>query len=515
MSPLPRRAPDKEVATLSSASCAQATCEQCSPAASSPEGVSPLPRNARPEHELDAMLVNSWYGPALLSPSGRMYSVMELKERAEAEPANIDDLFLDEEKWEHEATVLALISRQAEEEEEEEGDESILESMDAYIYDSEDEEIAARVIHSRKEMLEQRFAAGGGASVSSSGSRCVQERASNLTPMLKKPIVHDSASSSRVSSKMVPAGGAMATTGGPPAGPRLTSTVLTPVTASGEMVPAGGAMVTTSGPSPGLRLPTDGTISERKSAHYFMCDTAFSGFACRCTVAREHGALSCLDDISRTQFRRWHHETYGVTASGDEATQSSLQIQNAIHHKMWALKEECAGSSKSQRDDSGRRFTIREWKLDGRLVCRKAWMLAVGGSERMHRDLYSLVCRGHGPGDAQAQQKVKKMLSDVERVVDAAGITDNPKRGFAAHWWKNYLLLCDWLPNEQTIQIRGPSYEFLHKDVYGPAAREAGMLLSYKSWMDCRKEGTHLVAHFLKDSEPEKIRVCRSARHSK
>ena len=100
-------------------------------------------------------------------------------------------------------------------------------------------------------------------------------------------------------------------------------------------------------------------------------------------------------------------------------------------------------------------------------------MLAVGGTERMHHTVLSCVLRGYGPGDAAAEVSMKKMLRTVEAVLDASGTRDNEKRGYAAHWWKDYLLLCDWLPNEQRIQIRGPTYGFLHESVYGTAAKQA------------------------------------------
>ena len=102
-------------------------------------------------------------------------------------------------------------------------------------------------------------------------------------------------------------------------------------------------------------------------------------------------------------------------------------------------------------------------------------MIAVGGTEKMHRTVLSCVLRGHGPGDAAAEVSMKKMLRAVEAVVDESGKRDNEKRGYAAHWWKNYLLLCDWLPNEERIQIRGPPDEKLHQSVYKPAAVQAGL----------------------------------------
>jgi hypothetical protein len=142
-------------------------------------------------------------------------------------------------------------------------------------------------------------------------------------------------------------------------------------------------------------------------------------------------------------------------------------------------------------------------------------MLALGGTNTMHRSLVSLVCRGHGPGDAAAQVMTNKMLRNVESVFDASGTRDNEKRGYAAHFWKNYLLLCDWLPNEQKVQIRGPSYSFVHEEVYGVVAKQAGMYLSYKTWKDCMKEGLVLLAALLPGSDPKKLKASRSARHSK
>lgn len=142
-------------------------------------------------------------------------------------------------------------------------------------------------------------------------------------------------------------------------------------------------------------------------------------------------------------------------------------------------------------------------------------MIAVGGTEKMHRTVRSAVLRGLGPGDAEAEVSMKKMLRSVEAVLDANGKRDNEKRAFAAHWWKSYLLLCDWLPNEERIQIRGPPYSVLHEMVYGVAANQAGKYLSYKTWMECKAEGLVLLAALLPGSDPKKLRASRSARHSK
>ena len=82
-------------------------------------------------------------------------------------------------------------------------------------------------------------------------------------------------------------------------------------------------------------------------------------------------------------------------------------------------------------------------KLHPLQVCRRGWMIAVGGTEKLHRTVRSAVLRGLGPGDAEAEVSMKKMLRSVEAVLDANGKRDNEKRAFAAHWWKSYLLLCD------------------------------------------------------------------------
>ena len=98
-----------------------------------------------------------------------------------------------------------------------------------------------------------------------------------------------------------------------------------------------------------------------------------SAFACCCHVARARGATSCLDRFGKEQFRRWHNETYGVTADG--STAKHLDPATSIHSRMWALKEPVAGLEKEplekECDDYGRKWQIKTWKLDGHEVsCR-------------------------------------------------------------------------------------------------------------------------------------------------
>ena len=88
------------------------------------------------------------------------------------------------------------------------------------------------------------------------------------------------------------------------------------------------------------------------------------------------------------------------------------------------------------------------------------------------------------------------------------------KRSWAANWWKDILLLMDWMPNEQRIRIRGPGFKFLHANTYGVRAKAAGMHLSYKAWKGCMAQGVHDVCLELPGSVAEKVRVGRAANHS-
>ena len=425
----------------------------CSPPARD-EGVrSPLGGHVKATDDPVGLMVEAWCSPTLVSPAGRQCSVLQLEHHQAAGPVNINDAFLEEKQWDMEAMVLYTIGGQIEDEEEEE--------------EEEEGDECGGCVEGDEDGPSGGEAAFGGWALGFRGYGSAGCRDSSCEGGCAA--AHTSTPSQAVS--------------------RVCS-------------------------SDGSRLPTSGTAQERKEQHFEMASVqGHAAFACGCPIARARGATSCLDRFGKEQFRRWHNETYGVTADGSAA--KHLDPATSIHRKLWELKEPLADTGEKGLDGYGRKWQIKTWKLDGHEVCRKGWMLAVGGTEKMHRTVLSCVLRGHGPGDAAAEVSVKKMLGTVEAVLDASGTRDNEKRGYAAHWWKNYLLLCDWLPNEQKIQIRGPTYAFLHKSVYGAAAEQAGMKLSYKVWMSCKAEGLVLVASLLKGSDPKTLKASRSARHSK
>jgi len=105
-------------------------------------------------------------------------------------------------------------------------------------------------------------------------------------------------------------------------------------------------------------------------------------------------------------------------------------------------------------------------------------------------------------------------LKLMDRVSDAAGVLLTQKRSWAANWWKEILLLMDWMPSEQRIRIRGPGFKYLHANVYGPKASAVGMHLSYKTWKGCMRQGVHDVCLELPGSVPDRVSVGRAANHA-
>ena len=102
----------------------------------------------------------------------------------------------------------------------------------------------------------------------------------------------------------------------------------------------------------------------------------------------------------------------------------------------------------------------------------------------------------------------------MDGVFDAHGARLTEKRGRAANWWKQILLLMDWCPNEQRIRIRGPGFTYLHENVYGPQAKKAGLFLEYKTWKLAMKQGIVDACRELPGSNPEKVTCGRAANHS-
>jgi hypothetical protein len=87
-----------------------------------------------------------------------------------------------------------------------------------------------------------------------------------------------------------------------------------------------------------------------------------------------------------------HAETYGSfnpskTSTANVAYRSKLETVtfNIMGH-MWALKEPAVTGS-DKKDARGMVYTIKVWKIDGKEMCKAAWIEARGGAKRRHRSL--------------------------------------------------------------------------------------------------------------------------------
>ena len=259
-----------------------------------------------------ALIVESWCSPTLVSPAGRPCSVMQLEQQQAAGPVAIGDPYLEDEQWDMEAMVLSTIAGQLEdEEEEEEEEEEVLDPVE-----NGDE------VGECDECDDDGPFGGWALGFRGSSARCGESSCEDGCA------AHSSTPS---------------------------CTLLAVAGAASEVK------------SDGSRLPTSGTAKERKEQHFRMAsEQGHTAFACRCRIARARGATSCLDRFGKEQFRRWHHETYGVTPDGSVA--KHLNPAAAIHSRMWALKEPSAGPGEKALDAYGRKWQIKNWKLDGHEV---------------------------------------------------------------------------------------------------------------------------------------------------
>jgi hypothetical protein len=257
-----------------------------------------------------------------------------------------------------------------------------------------------------------------------------------------------------------------------------------------------------------------GTSLYRMGAHATQANLCHPEFVCNCSVAKSRGRASCLKQFSPEQLTGFHRESFGVyigrAATNADVGPTALGVR--IHGLMWPLREPL--KLDGTEDEDGRSWEIRTWKLGNRDVCRAAWECAYGAAKRRYRTIYGLVQRGHAPHANEASMQAKSLIKLMARVNDASGVRLNEKRSWAANWWKNVLLLMDWLPDEQRIRIRGPGFKFLHANVYRPRAMAAGLELSYKTWKGCMKQGVLDVCYDLPGSKPEQLKVGRAARHS-
>ena len=235
-----------------------------------------------------------------------------------------------------------------------------------------------------------------------------------------------------------------------------------------------------------------------------------------CATAASLHVPCCLEQFCPIDARSLHATTYGHVAA---ESFGPTQVRQRLHAAMWLLPREPLDEN-GQPDKLGRVCRIVEWTLPTAkghrlVVCRAAWQRAMGGSANAHADVYALVLRGRGPADVECSAAAKqavKLQTCVEQ--DRRG-RNQDRTEYAAQWWVELLHLCDWMPNDNKLVLRGPGYRFYHQHVYGPVAKAAGLFFEYKSFMKGIKPALITIARELPECDASKLRFGRAERHSK
>lgn len=184
-----------------------------------------------------------------------------------------------------------------------------------------------------------------------------------------------------------------------------------------------------------------------------------------------------------------------------------VEVKAAVHKAVWELRQPLPPPHQD-----GRRFSVPVWRLGGSagtVVCKKAFITAIGGTPFAHREALTMTIAGIDPTDAKAGKSASKAIKAVHHA-------PTPRAEWTRSWWKQHLMWQDWLPNEMSIQYRGPTWYCVYQSFYLPIATAAKMVLKPKQWMRQRKHAVAtLHSQFFPSVTDKKLTVVRSARHSK
>jgi hypothetical protein len=192
----------------------------------------------------------------------------------------------------------------------------------------------------------------------------------------------------------------------------------------------------------------------------------------------------------------------------DETSPSALR--HALHQVLWLRKKplQCPNVH-------GHNYKIVDWSYDNVSLCRNGFMRIFGGTYESHRQVYSLVLRGVSPTDASSE-KGASLLAKTEARIQGQLST---RQTYATVWLsRSYLNTMEFMPNERRIVLRGVGLLKVHKALYAPCAAPLGLKLSYRQFANCLPAAAVICArdvHGEKDEDATKVRVGRSARHSK
>ena len=246
-----------------------------------------------------------------------------------------------------------------------------------------------------------------------------------------------------------------------------------------------------------------GNLKHQREVHNAAGSMAFAGFTCSCDLKGVYE--SCLETgFDRPTFRSMHRHTYGRY----DALHTTRQCKAAVHSAVWELRKPLP----APQHEDGHLFKVPEWRLGGpggKVVCKKAFIAAIGGTANAHREALTLTIAGKEPSDAKAYKAASLAVKQLHKVESVRG-------QWAQSWWKQHLMWQDWLPNEMSIQYRGPTWEQVYKDFYLPNATRVKLILKPKQWMRNRNNAVaQLQAEWFPHVTDQKLTVVRSARHSK
>ena len=243
-----------------------------------------------------------------------------------------------------------------------------------------------------------------------------------------------------------------------------------------------------------------GDLAQQRQVHNALASTAFCDFKCKCSTVEE----SCLDSgFDRTVFRSMHYHTYGRAPRFNSLTETKA----AVHAAVWELRQPLTAPHRD-----GRIFSVPTWRLGGpggKVVCKRAFIAAIGGTHYAHREALALTIAGKEPSDKKAHRAASLAIQNLDR-------TNSPRCEWAHSWWRQHLMWQDWLPNEMKIQYRGPTWQMVYDQFYLPAATRLSMVLSKRQWMRTRNAAVaKLHSEFFPGVSDKRLTVARSARHSK
>lgn len=247
----------------------------------------------------------------------------------------------------------------------------------------------------------------------------------------------------------------------------------------------------------------------RQQRHLEQIDAnGLAWFKCQCANAKQRGRTSCLHQFNQEELTEAHSELYQSLGDRSKPIGKRELLRNT-HRLVWALREVARNTT------DGSKFQVRKWIIGGKIVCKAAWQCAYGMTDNMLRAALSMVRRGHSPVNADSGADAAYNARLLDKLEGATGhIKAAEKRGVAVSWWKRYLMICDFMPNEHKIVIRGPSYRILHEKLYAPEAKRLGLHLAYKGFMKCAKIALNALSEELPGAIEGRLLMGRSARHS-